>query len=125
MGNTADKITRIVALEPDASSLLRALDDGGEAQRSASQTVRGLDHTARQSLAMIEIGHAVDRITDIVVPLKEEHDSVMKGEGTACRHLEVQEKRFLRYALLFVAVPTLFFIIRTVAPIVTAALAAK
>jgi len=111
MSSTADKMTRILGID-NAQHLLRAFDEEGPTGSVARKAVADFDGVSRDRLAMIELGHAIDRVADLqasangaFVALKTEHDLVMKGETTGCRHLEIMSKKFWKFIAISFAVP--------------------
>jgi len=108
MGNTADKMTRIIGLER-VKPLLDALEEGGEPARIARESLQGV---SQESLLMVEVAHVCDRIEDQVTRLNgslaklwKEHNATMRGEGSPCRHVQNLKLRGLVAVLVIIVIP--------------------
>lgn len=115
--STADKITRIIGLG-QARNLLEDMDREDAAAAVARETIAAMDRDTRRELALIELGHAVDRNTAEqaranggLAKLVAEHEAVMSGRGPGCRGLERMEKKFWRFIAITISVPILIGLI--------------
>ena len=119
MGQTADKITRILQGRK-VQPILDALGEPEEREsyKAAARLVSQMEPSEIQSLATVEIAHAIDRVETQVgrtngslSRLKEAHDNVMSGNATGCRHLADLRISFWKFLAVTVGLPLILLVL--------------
>lgn len=104
----------------DATTIIREFDSPGDLGRAARQTIFSHDDSARQKFATLKIAHMIEQVitrqdaaNGRLGKLEAEHDAVMSGAATGCRHLELLKTAFWKgVAITFVFPIALALILR-------------
>jgi len=122
MGQLTDQVLNLLD-RSEAKTIIAAID--GQPDAVADRVNRELaakdpDHARDLVLAILANGiekvlGEVKKTNGSVAKLRSEHDAVMRGEGTGCRHLANMENRALKYLLVAIAAPIVVSIIIGVA----------
>ena len=126
MGNTADRITRLImddlGEQDEARHILDdALNGPGEPRRVARDALRGLG-VQRGELISLELAHAADSRAEfetetrkMAVELQKQFAETFSGQGPPCRHIEKMKTIFWRTLSLSAVIPTAMFVLGGIA----------